>query len=171
MANTIELIASSTASGSGTSITFSSIPATYTDLCIKYSARSTVAASLTGYNLTMNSTRTTSLIRLLGESGGASSSTNVGNGQGEAGFVPAANATASTFCNNEIYIPNYLSSNQKSYSVDSVTENNASGGYIHGLLAGLTNMTSAITSITISDTSTGNIAANSTFYLYGVKNS
>jgi hypothetical protein len=36
-----------------------------------------------------------------------------------------ASATAGTFSNSEIYIPNYTSSNQKSFSSDSVTENNA----------------------------------------------
>jgi hypothetical protein len=35
--------------------------------------------------------------------------------------------TSNTFSSTEIYIPNYTSSNNKSVSVDSVTENNATG--------------------------------------------
>ena len=44
MANTFELISSYTASGSVASIGFSSIPSTYTDLCIKLSLRSSNTA-------------------------------------------------------------------------------------------------------------------------------
>lgn len=171
MANTFELIASATASGSTTSISFTAIPDKWTDLVIKYSARSSVASHITGFGLTMNSTRTTSLMRLFGYNANPYSDTNVGNGQGEAGFVNGASSTSSTFTNNEIYIPNYLGSQQKTYSVDSVVENNNSTEYILGFLGGLTNMTTAITSITISDNSGGNIEGNSNFYLYGVKTS
>jgi hypothetical protein len=170
MATTYTLIENITLATSAASITFSAIPDTFDDLLIKYSARTTASAPYAGFNLTMNATRTTSLCRLLGY-GSTSSDTNVGNGQGEAGFVTGATATLLTFANNEIYIPNYLSSNQKSYSVDSAPEINSGSGWILALLAGLTNMTSAITSITISDTSPANISSDSTFSLYGISNS
>jgi hypothetical protein len=55
-----------------------------------------------------------------------------------------ATATANTFGNTEFYIPNYTSSNYKSFSVDGVTENNATAAF--ALYAGLWSNTAAITS-------------------------
>jgi hypothetical protein len=77
--------------------------------------------------------------------------------------------TASTFANNEVTIPNYTSSNFKSYSVDSVTENNATQAYAI-FVAGLWSNTAAITSITLG-LSSANFVQYSTAYLYGIKNS
>ena len=79
------------------------------------------------------------------------------------------NSTANTFANAEIYIPNYTSANQKSVSIDSVGENNATTAYAT-LASGLWTSTAAITSIKLF--SSGNtILQYSTFYLYGVSNS
>lgn len=82
------------------------------------------------------------------------------------GVVNPSSATASTFSSFEIYIPNYAGSTNKSFSVDSVTENNATTAYTN-LIAGIWNTTSAINSITISNA----LAQYSTFTLYGIKNS
>lgn len=163
------LLATQTVGASAASVTFSNIPQTgYTDLKIVYSARSTVASNLTGFGLAFNGTRTSTLKRLFANDGTAYGDSNVGNGQGEAGFATGASSTASTFGNTEIYIPNYTGSQQKVYSVDSVTEKNSTTGYITGMFAGQNTITAAITSITISDNSGGNIDAGSTFYLYGL---
>jgi hypothetical protein len=81
-------------------------------------------------------------------------------------YVEPSNFTASTFSNTEVYIPNYTSSNNKSYSIDSVTENNATGAYSN-LTAGLWSSSAAITSVVISPAA-GNFVANSTFSLYGL---
>jgi hypothetical protein len=79
--------------------------------------------------------------------------------------VPST-ATANTFSNGEIYIPNYTSSNFKSVSADNVQENNATAadGY---LVSGLWSNTSPINSISIASGS--NFAQHSTFHLYGIK--
>ena len=77
-------------------------------------------------------------------------------------------ATASTFGNAEIYIPNYASSNNKSVSADFVSETNAADA-IFGLTAGLWANTSAITSIKL--TPAAAFAQYSTATLYGIKNS
>jgi hypothetical protein len=84
-----------------------------------------------------------------------------------AGAVPS-NWTANTFSNGEIYIPNYAGSNYKSWSSDAVTENNATSADM-SLVAGLTSITAAITSITIAGAA-GNLVQYSTAYLYGVSN-
>jgi hypothetical protein len=81
----------------------------------------------------------------------------------------ASTDTASVFGSTEIYIPNYLSANQKSLSVDSLPENNATGT-MASLLAGLWNQTSAITQITLTPY-LGNWAQYSSATLYGIKSS
>ena len=84
-------------------------------------------------------------------------------------FVPGASATASTFGNVEYYIPNYAGSNNKSVSVDHVTENNATAA-IAALTAGLWSDSAAITSVKITPGS-GTFAQHSSATLYGIKNS
>jgi hypothetical protein len=57
--------------------------------------------------------------------------------------------TANTFANVEVYIPNYTSTNQKSVSADAVSEQNATTAYM-ALTAQLwSNLTTAITSISV----------------------
>lgn len=170
MANTFELIEAKTLTTSAASITFSSIPATYTDLVIKYSLRD----SQTGYNYGGT------IVKFNGSSSGYSERLLYGNGTTAYSVSSSgtyisfletaqAGATASTFANGEIYIPNYLSSNYKSVSSDVVTETNATDAYA-GLAAHLWSNTAAITSVSIAPTG-GTFVTYSTAYLYGIKNS
>jgi hypothetical protein len=152
-------------SGGAANITFSSIPQTYTDLKIVLSARNTA-----------NDNACTVLFN-----GSSSDFTNkilFGNGSSPASNTPNTNylcylnfstETASVFANSEAYIPNYTSSNFKSYSSDSAQENNSTTSY-QILLAGLWSNTAAITSITL-DPSSGDFAEYSTATLYGIKSS
>ena len=167
MANTYTLISSNTVgSGGVASVTFSSIPATYTDLALKVNARCTSSSIGEVIYLSFNSSTTTfSGIYLQGDGAAAASSTLARFG----GSMSGANATASVFGNTDIYIPNYTSANYKSYSVDTVTENNAATAYAT-LIAGLWSTASAITQIDLTPAA-GNFAQYSTFYLYGIKNS
>ena len=86
------------------------------------------------------------------------------------GYMPAGNATANTFSNIEIYIPNYASSSHKSILADSVTESNATTyqAGVQSLNASLWANTSAISSITFTQEGAGNFVAESTFTLYGI---
>jgi hypothetical protein len=84
-----------------------------------------------------------------------------------AGFIVGTSATANTFSNGELYIPNYTSSNNKSYSVDSVTETNAATQYMN-FITGLWSNVTAITSMIFAGTS-GNFAQHSTATLYGIR--
>ena len=61
---------------------------------------------------------------------------------------------------------NYTSSNNKSISIDNVTETNATNNEM-AIIAGLWSNTAAITSIKLTPDS-GSFATNSTFTLYGV---
>ena len=167
MATTYTLIMPAVVVGSGgaTDITFSSIPATYTDLVVKLSGRST--GSSIGVILKPNgSTSSISTKNLEGNGSSAISysSTNI------LGYMPPSTATASTFGNLEIYIPNYAGSSYKSVSCDAVNETNATTAY-SVLTAWLWSNTSAITSLTLaSDGAGNNFAQYSTAYLYGVSN-
>ena len=165
MANTYTLIEAKTISTAVANITFSSIPATYTDLKIVFSARTSgssdafliwfngAAANLSSKNIQ-----------------GYGSSTVISGGfSGISGGIPASSYTANTFNNAEFYIPNYTTSNFKSISLDSVPENNAVLTR-QVLTAGLWSDTAAITSVTI-DGNGDNLVQYSTFYLYGIKNS
>jgi hypothetical protein len=85
-------------------------------------------------------------------------------------YFNGSTSTANTFGNFEMYIPNYASSNKKSFSIDNAREGNATSGDLQ-LEAGLWTGTAAISSIKFIDQTTGNFVVNSTFYLYGIKNS
>lgn len=167
MANTYTLISSVTVgSGGAASMAFTSIPATYTDLLVKVSARSTFtinpqAALYISTNLSTPSSR-----RLEGNGSSAASYTEASS-INASGSTPANSSTANTFGNVEAYFPNYAGSSNKSVSVDGVGENNTTAAYAT-LNAGLFPSTSAITSITL--TTDGNFVQYSTAYLYGISN-
>ena len=167
---TYKLIASSTVgSGGASSITFSSIPQTYTDLVVKYSMRDNANGTWHNVQLTFNSSSASYSSRLLWQYDGT-----VGSGTGattwlQANYSVGNLGTSSTFSNGEIYIPNYAGSNNKSVSVDVVTENNGTS-VILVFAAGLWSNTSAISSITFTPADSATLQQYSTFYLYGISN-
>jgi hypothetical protein len=105
-------------------------------------------------------------MRFLLGTGSAVSSTAQTSTYGLAGYFNNANQTASTFNNAELYIPNYAGSTNKSFSVDSVNENNATL-VDTAIMAGLWANTAAITSISIAGFSQS-ITQYSTASLYGI---
>lgn len=174
MANTYELISSSTVGSGGTAtITFSSIPQTYTDLLIKISGRSNRGATFSDIRISFNGspTGTSYSDRDLEGSGSSASSQNTSSTDSIHIYqaIPGSSATNNVFGNCDIYIPNYSSSNYKSTSIDSVMENDSSISYM-ALTAGLWSNTSAITSIVLTDPFS-TFTQYSTAYLYGIKNS
>jgi len=169
MAKGYQLIQAQTLTGSASSITFSNIPQNFTDLVVKMSVRDDTAANGKDYKIEFNGVTTNySYRRIYGDSAAAYSDTA---STGQSLTIDSASATASTFANCEIYIPNYASANYKSWSADTVSENNASAAnsaYVN-LYAGLWSNTAAITSIAIKPVSgSPNIVQYSTFYLYGI---
>lgn len=171
MANTFELISSVTVgSGGAASIDFTSIPSTYTDLCIKFSLLTSYSSNYISAQVTFNGSTSGYSNRMvygLG-SGAPASASGSGSYIDWAAYGTGTTATASTFGNGEIYIPNYAGSTNKSISADSVSENNATQA-IAALTAGLWSNTAAINRVTLTGNG-GNIAQYSTAYLYGVKN-
>ena len=168
MATTFELIeAASVGSGGTSAITFSTIPTTYTDLCIKFSLRSNHSGVADFTKMRFNSVTTSySLRALYGVDGTAASQAFTEL----LAAIDGNNATSSTYGNGEYYIPNYRSSANKSVSVDSIGESNAANGSYTWLGAGLWSNTSAITSIELSPFNGTSFNQYSTAYLYGVKN-
>ena len=165
MANTFTLIASYTLGSSGqTTIDFTSIPQTYTDLCLKFSARFNVsdADTLLKFN---GSTTSYTTKRMYGNGSTYASDSPVR----EAGWSNPSDYTTNSFSNSEIYIPNYTSSIYKTYTGDAVTENNGTTSY-QSYIAGLWSNNNPITSITLIEGS-NTFVQYSTAYLYGIKNS
>jgi hypothetical protein len=155
-------------SGGSATMTFSSIPQTYTDLCLKVSGRSDATGSVwRNYTLSFNGAGYASNMtgRGLYGTGSAAASETLGNAIGQ--FSTSDSATASTFSNSEIYIPNYTGASNKSYSADSVTENNATAALAY-FVAGLWSDTPAITSITLGNESPAIFKQYTTATLYGI---
>ena len=171
MAATYTLISSNVLSASAASVTFSSIPATYTDLVLRFTARSDRAIVSDNIPITFNGTATGYSRTYLVNNGGTPQSANqTSTGTSIAVlYSDGANATANTFSSGEVYIPSYTVSQNKPVSSIGMVEDNNATGYA-GTTAHLWSNTAAITSITVSASSSQNFVAGSSFYLYGIKN-
>lgn len=170
MALTYVAIATTTVgSGGAAEIAFTSIPQTYTDLVVRLSVRTVFSSDVADDMLLKinGSTSGFSNRYIYGSGSNTYSATAYGN---FVGSPTAALATANTFGSIEVYIPNYTGSNQKSYSVNSVSENNATAA-IASMIAGLNTTTSAISSLAFYSTGSNNFVQYSTATLYGIKNS
>jgi hypothetical protein len=169
MATAITLISSVTVgSGGAANIEFTSIPATYTDLLLKVSSRDGRAAA-TGSDLIIGFNASTANLTFKRIFGTGSAVVSDSGSFGEIGIENASTSTASTFSNVEVYIPNYAGSNNKSWSADSASENNATEAYLQ-FTAGLWSITSAITSIKLTAEAGASFVQYSTAYLYGISN-
>jgi len=161
-------------SSTQSSVSFSNIPQTYTDLVVKISARSSAAAVGDNLQVTFNgSSSGYTGLRIYSNpnSGSSPLSYTWSNTYGLVGIVDAGNETGSTFSNIEMTIPNYTSNNYKIYSVDSAEENVASANAFIEIDAMTWANTAPITSMTFAvSTSPNTFASGSEFTLYGVKN-
>ena len=161
-------IASNDLTATASSVTFSSIPQGYTDLKIVGSTRDDRSAFsnspvvMTHIN---GSSVTGASVKNLG--GNGSSAFSESYSQLWAGQSSRTANTANTFSNWECYIPNYTSSNAKSFSSDAVTENNATEAG-QSLAASLWTGTAAISSLTLTPSYATTFLTGSTFTLYGI---
>ena len=160
---TYEPIATQTTTSSVATVTFSSIPSTYTDLVLVYSA-----ALSTNYDL---------YFRLNGDSGnnysytvlysnnGASYGSARTNGQ-DKGSLDYYGAPTTTLGNNTT-IANFLNySNSTTYKTSLVRSNSTTG---LDAIVGIWTSTAAITSIALGTFTTPTLSSGSTFTLYGIK--
>lgn len=163
--NTVEVGA-----GGQASITFNSIPATYTDLLVKFSARvSTGGAGTDQILVSLNGSTSSFSMRILYGSGSSAGSINNGGNERLIGWIDNSGNTASTFASGEVSIPYYNSANYKAISTDLVLENNATAVYTT-MAANLWSNTAAITSIALTPAS-GSFEQYTTASLYGIKKS
>jgi hypothetical protein len=167
MPATYKKIASVTVTAStAAAIEFTSIPATYTDLLLLSSTRSSTGT--VNFRISFNGSTTGYTSKLLYGDGSSALSANnaVTTAIDYSNYANSSAETASTFSNNQVYIPNYAGSTNKSVSVDTVREHNATAALV-GMTTGLWSNTSAITSIKIEGDSASYVQ-HSTATLYGI---
>jgi len=147
-------------SGGAATISFTSIPQTYTDLTVVLSARSNAGDNVAYFRVNSATTN-------------FSQKTLMGTGASVLGlsdtqiYVPVSNSghTANTFGNTVIQVLNYTDANNKVFIVDGANENFATD-VRHVIETGLWSNTAAITSIEIPCPG-GSFVQYSTAYLYG----
>ena len=169
MPSTYQPIVSTILTGVSSSVYFSSIPATFTDLILRCAIRN----NLSGFcNLSVyvnSSSSGYSHIRLRGNGSSVAVQGTTGPGYIYGGVTNDATSASDIFSSHEIYIPNYAGNLPKQLSSISAEEDNASTAYIDSSSI-LWNNTAAITAIELVPSS-GQFIAGSTFRLYGIKNS
>ena len=164
MTATYEPIETQTLGTAVASVTFSSIPQTYTDLVLIANSSTTTVASSEINKMTFNSDTATNY----------STTTLAGNGSSAASFratsqayIRAGRNTAngeSYFVPNKIQIMNYA--NTTTFKT-AIAQGPEAGAYIENDV-GLWRSTSAITSVTLT-AGLNNYKVGSTFTLYGIK--
>ena len=148
-------------SGGATSIEFTGIPQDGVDLQVLFSIRGDATTSAVRIwengNTSQGSNR-----NLTGDGSGAYSFANLS-------YIALANgstSTASVFGNGKLYIPNYTNTGTKTFSLDSVNENNATNGS-QAITAANSFGTAAITSLKILFT-TGSLVQYSSASIYKI---
>lgn len=151
------------------SISFTNIPQTgYTDLKVVASSRNNSASIAVLLQFNGDTGNNYSWRRIQGAgSGTPTSSSSSSVAQIDGALSSGSGDTASTFGSTEFYIPNYAGNQNKSISVDSVSENNGTTAYSR-LSAGLWSAIAAINSIKLYPDASGSFVQFSTFSLYAM---
>jgi len=153
-------------SGGVASIDFTSIPGTYTDLMVVFGIRSGRANHSDEVDIKFNGVTTNLSGRYLSGDGASAGSGSVP--VAFAGYSAGSTATANTFGNGQVYIPNYSGATAKSFSAEGTGENNATNSS-RLIFAGLWNSTAAITSLSLYSDSANTFQQYSTATLYGIQ--
>lgn len=170
MANTYTLISSTVLGSTTASVNISSIPSTYTDLILLISGKTNFNGNDDAALITVNSDNGTNYsTTLLRDFSNTASSVRYSSANYVRGTYHLAGNLASGFSNTEIYFPNYTSTANRPISSYGLYEKNTVADVGLSIAAGLYRGSSAISSIQIA--AFGSFLANSSFYLYGIKNS
>lgn len=162
-------IATTNGTGSSSTITFSSIPSTYTHLEIRYIARTTGAYVYEDSKWRFNSQTSGYAFHVLsGDGATASASASTSTAYIGVGLTTGSTGTASAYSAGVVSILDYANtSKNKTYRILTGEDRNGAGHVQLG--SGLYSAnTNAISSITI-DTISGNWTTDSQFALYGIK--
>jgi hypothetical protein len=167
MATYIKIASVTVGAGGAANIDFTSIPSTYTDLQLVFTARNTGSSNVFT-QMTFNGNATSYSYCGLYGNGSSVSSFSASTTYIYVGDMDSSTYTANTFSSESVYVSNYAGSTNKSVSIDSVNENNAAAAAAY-LTAGLWSNSSAINRITLTPGG-GNYAQYSTATLYGISN-
>jgi hypothetical protein len=155
-------------SGGASSISFSSIPQTFTDLLVVSSCRSSSMTYVTDMMLVdFNGAGTSNFNSInFGAANGSNFSFNDTNGY--IGMCATTMQEANSFAVTSAYIPNYTVATNKSYSIDAVGPSVTALGTWASRFTGMRwSNTAAITSMVITPNS-GTFLQFSTISLYGI---
>lgn len=167
MANMIPISTVTVGSGGASTINFTAIPQTYTDLLCKVSARSTLGNG-SYLALILNSSSTSFSTKVFYSNTGIAAYTGSSADLQYTGYISAGTASNSTFSNTDIYFSEYTSSKFKTVYSDSIGANNATSEE-KGMGSLIWSITSPITSITFDVFDAGDFAQYSTATLYGIR--
>lgn len=168
MAITYQLIQGYTLTGTQSSITFSSIPQTYTDLVVVGTLRDTANVGVNSPQLRINglSTSIYGNVRGAANNGTASSASNSSQSQFDIFSAdPGSGVTSNTFSNFQIYFASYRVGLERSFNYfNTLSPNSNSDSYIN-MASFRFDGTTAISSLTLYG---GSFATGSTLDLYGI---
>jgi hypothetical protein len=174
MATTYQLIQTYQLTTTTASVTFSSIPQTYQDLIVRFTARTNTADTNVNMNTIFNGATTTLYSGIQQSYYSSAPNYNLASGQAsinQAPWAAGANITTSSFAGTELYISNYTSTTwqKQVYGLAGIVSTGTGLGWAIDS-SNLWRGTSAISSITLTPYS-GSLLSGSNFYLYGIKNS
>jgi len=172
-AGAYESIASVNGNGSSTSVTFNSIPQTYTHLQVRALIRTTYASAfdtIYAYNYNNNTGSTGSAFHILyGDGSNAATGAGTGSFSTVLGYCPGASATTNVYGVMVFDILDYTNTNKNKTTRTLFGYDNNGSGQV-GLTSGLPLTlpgTNAVT--TLSLIFNGNITTASQFALYGIR--
>jgi hypothetical protein len=166
----MKLIEHYKATGNVSSISFATIPSTYTDLYLVLSLRYSGSDS-SSINVKLNGTTAGYTGKSIRGNGSGVISFNLstenigGNSSGSSG----ASQTVNAFGSSSLYIPNYLSTTPKPITVNFTQEANVAAAFM-GMYAALWSDNTPISNMTIAPDGGTFWVANSTATLYGIRN-
>ena len=172
MPATYTLISSNVLTSSAASVTFSAIPATYTDLVLRVSARSdgTIDPEEVHFRFNNDTTNLYSYVKLQGNGASATSALAANTTVGRGFFASdLSTQTSNTFGSGELYIPSYTASQSKPVGMFGVEETNATTANM-AASAALYRSNTAISRIDLLPRNGTNFVSGSSFYLYGISN-
>jgi len=166
-------IATATGTGSSSTITFSSIPSTYTHLQLRYVGRDDRSSVVTdAFVCTFNGdTGSNYMEYLLLQGDGSTASASAGSASNTnilLGSIPAASALASTVAVGVVDILDYANVNKYKTTRNLMGFDYNGSGTVR-VISGLWKSTSAISSITLTTGTGSNWTGATQFALYGIK--
>lgn len=166
MPTTYEPIATTTLGSAASSITFSSIPATYTDLRIVFVGNCVSASRYLALTFNADLLTNYSMTYLAGDGTSAVSSRRTNDTVLYSNNYSGSSITIPQMITADVF--SYAGATNKTTLFTTASDKNGSG--TTDVAVGLWRSTSAITSIALTYVATANIAAGSIATLYGIKN-